>query len=262
VRAVRARCFLLSGLLIALSLPALAGESYVPFVTPEPPGTGTSPIRATFLSFDVINNGAVNRLAAIRFVALGEDGNAGGTTIFNARLPSSRPFPRICCQDSSGLLVLSGAPQIEIEVHLTEAFAQAEPNLISLRLPLLTARDARPAGSTARLETLHGDGLGFRVTSLGILNLARQPAHCSVAGFPPVVQQRFFGTITVPPISVAAYPDLFGRPSLGLEGAPTITCDQPFYPFAIAYVGFPGAPASSLPWAEFVPPVAMLGGTP
>ena len=59
------------------------------------------------------------------------------------------------------------------------------------------------------------------------------------------------------------FPDLFGRPTLGAQGAPLVTCDQPFYPFAILYWGLPGNPfLSILPWIEFVPPIVPLGAVP
>jgi hypothetical protein len=252
---MRARWLLLSALLLAR--PALAAEAFVPFVAPEPPGFGAG--RSIAVSFEVVNLGAVPRLGSVHFVASGEDGTAGGTDLLTLRMAPGRSFLRTCCQDTSGLLVFSGAPQLAVEVSLTETFGQPPPNALAQRLPLVTAGDALPAGSRGILPTLRGDGAGVGLSSFGILNLGHQPAHCSVSGFPPYVQQ-LFQAVVIPPVSVAAYPDLFGRPTLGAQGTPVVTCDQPFYPFAIVYAGLLGSSFSFiLPTVDFVPPVVTLG---
>jgi hypothetical protein len=64
--------------------------------------------------------------------------------------------------DASGLLLLSGAPQIEVDVLLEEIFpSQATPNSLRLRLPLVTSKEALPAGSRGTLPTLSADGGGI-----------------------------------------------------------------------------------------------------
>jgi hypothetical protein len=257
MRTLRLSPLILLTLLVAM--PALAGTAYVPLVAASPSGTD----RATQVSFDLVNLGTVPRLGAVHFVAAGENGNAGGTQLFSLRMEPGRTSTRTCCVDASGLLLLSGAPQVEIDVFLQEIFPQqAEPNSLSLRLPLITSKEALPAGSRGTLPMLSADGAGIVVTSFGILNLGHQPAHCSVDGFPPYVEQ-FVREIAIPPVSIAAYPDIFLRPTLGAQGRPVVICDQPFYPFALIYHGLSGAALSfELPWIDFAGPVVPLGTVP
>ncbi len=246
-------------LTLLVAMPALAGTAYVPFVTASPSGTD----RATQVSFGLVNLGTVPRLGAVQFVAAGESGTTGGTQLFSLRMEPGRTFTRACCVDASGLLILSGAPQVEYDIALNEVFPQqAAPNSLSLRLPLITSKESLPAGSRGTLPLLSADGAGIVVTSFGILNLGHQAAHCSVDGFPPYVEQ-FVREIVIPPVSVAAYPDLFLRPTLGAQGRPIVSCDQPFYPFALIYHDLPAStPSFELPWVEFAGPVVPLGTVP
>jgi hypothetical protein len=257
---LKALCLLPLLLLPALPpLPALAGTGYVPFVAASPVGAG----RATRVGFDLFNLGAVPRQGSVRFVVAGENGNAGGASIFSLRLEPGRKYSEECCDNGSGLLILSGAPQIEYDVYLRETFPQQEaPNTLGFRLPVVTSKEALPAGSRGTLQILSADGAGVVVTSFGILNLGHLPAHCTVDGFPPYVEQ-FVREVTVPPVSVAGFPDIFLRPTLGAQGRPTVICDQPFYPFALIYHGLFGNSFSfGLPWVEFAAPVMPLGSVP
>jgi hypothetical protein len=253
------RTLFLLPLILLPAMPALAGTAYVPFVAASD-GDG---IRATQVNFEVTNLGSVPRLSSVHFVAAGENGNAGGTDLLTARLTPGQSFTQSCCGNGSGLLILSGAPQIEHEIYLQESFPQqAAPNTVTLRLPVITAKEALPAGSRGTLQKLFGDGAGVVVTSFGILNLGHQPAHCSVESFPPYVEQ-YVREITVPPVSVAGFPDIFLRPTLGAQAKPMVTCDQPFYPFALIYHDLLGSRFSSgLPWTEFAAPIVSLGTVP
>jgi hypothetical protein len=256
---VRALRLLLFSFLVAL--PALAGTGYVPFVAALPAGSDGT--RATQVSFNLINLGVVPRVGGVHFVAAGQDGNSGGVDLLSLRILPGQTFSRTCCDNASGLLILSGAPQIEYEIYLQETFPQeAAPNSLSVRLQVITAEDALPAGSRGTLQTLFGDGVGVNVTGFGILNLGHQTAHCSVENLPPFVEQ-FVRQVVVPPVSVMGFPDLFLRPIFGTEGRPIVTCDQPFYPFALLYHGLLGSRFSlGLPWIEFAGPVRPLGTVP
>jgi hypothetical protein len=74
--------------------------------------------------------------------------------------------------------------------------------------------------------------------------------------------------VDVPPLSVAAFPDVF-LPLRGPSGPvpflarTRVSCDQPFYPFGVNFVGDPGGPfPGPLPWVEQVPPSVRLGTAP
>jgi hypothetical protein len=167
------------------------------------------------------------------------------------------------------VLVVTGAPQIAVGAGIDETFLRVPaPNEVRGRLPVLTAPDALPAGARAVLSSLVSDPVGQWTNSLGILNLGGTTAHCSVAGI-----RHLFWTfpeldaIDVPPGSVAAFPDVLAvlrGPRVPVVTAfnPVVTCDQPFYPFAIVYGGNFNTFLPSLPWIEVVPPSVRLAGAP
>jgi hypothetical protein len=256
------------GFLIAL--PSLAGEAYIPFVTQNLPGV--DPSRSTTVHVEIYNQGTVSRRYAVSFVRAGEDGSHGGTFLRTDAQTPGTARTLSCCDGESGMLIVSGAPQIAFTAHLDEVFDQPAPNTVSLRLPLITAREALPAGSHASLQKLvwqFGDSV---TTSLGILNLGHHPAHCTVSGIDFPQQFPELQSIDVPPVSVAALPSVLHAPVIpGLasslitvfEQRPTFTCDQPFYPFALVYRGLLGSSLpGGLPWVEFVPPTVPLGTVP
>jgi hypothetical protein len=231
---MRAPCLLLLGFSIAL--PSLAGTAYIPFVAENLPGA--EPNRSTAVNLEIYNQGTVSRRYAVSFVRAGEDGSRGGTFLRTDAQAPGTARTLACCDGASGLLIISG--------------------------------EALPAGSHASLQSLVGTLSGFTTSSLGILNLGHHPAHCLVTGFD--FPERFpdLPSIDVPPISVAALPDLIGQSIFGksartpisfYQARPTITCDQPFYPFAITYAGTPTDPGG-LPWMELVRPTVPLGSVP
>jgi hypothetical protein len=265
---MRGRGLLLLGLLADLPLgaPALAGPAYVPFVAPEDPGPFAE--RSTVPSLELYNFGGQTRRYAIRFVAAGEDGSQGGQPVAAGRLKPAQRVTVSCCAGRSGVLVVTGAPQIAVGAHVDETFLRRPvPNEVRGRLPVLTARDALPAGTRAVLSSLIGDPVGQWTDSLGILNLGGTMAHCSVTG----IQHFIFiipelAAIDIPPGSVAAFPDVLvvfrGALVNLLVFDPLVTCDQPFYPFAILYGGNFNFLRPTLPWMEFVPPSVQLAGAP
>jgi len=255
---VRATCLLLLGALIAL--PARAGQAYIPFVTTDPAGfdSGRSPIPGVVL----YNLGSVARRYSVRFVPAGAIGLEGGELV-QADTLAPRSFAGVsCCDRRSGVLVVSGAPQIAVSAELDELFNHPQPNGILTRLPVLTTRDAVPAHGSALLQSLTWSQNGGVTSSLGILNFGHRPAHCAVSGF-VLAPERFselLGLI-VAVGSTAALPDVLGQRigSLGFSSytaKPSVTCDQPFYPFAINYYG------GSLPFIEIVSPSVVLGNAP
>jgi len=266
---MRGRVLLLFGLLADLPLgaPAVAGPAYVPFVAPEAPGPFAN--RSTVPSLELYNLGGEPRRYAIRFVPAGEDGSKGGEAVAAGRLKLGQRITVSCCAGESGVLIVTGAPQIAVGAHIDETFLRRTvPNEVRGRLPVLTARDALPAGTRAVLASLISDPLGEWTNSLGILNLGSASAHCSVTGlghgifiFPEL------DAIDIPPASVAAFPDILSRlrgPSVPvvITFNPLVTCDQPFYPFAILYGGNFNTFRPTLPWMEFVPPSVRLADAP
>jgi hypothetical protein len=255
---VRASYLLLLGVLIAL--PARAGQVYIPLVTTDPAGFDSG--RSTTASLELYNLGSVPRRYSVRFVPAGAIGLEGGELVQAGTL-APRSFAVVpCCSQISGVLVVSGAPQIAVSARINEQVTQPQLLGVLTGVPVLTARDAVPARGSALLQTLVWTENGQLTSSLGILNFGRRPAHCSVSGFVEV-PERFsdLQNLVVAAGSTAALPDFIGQRirSLGTFSSyaarPTVTCDQPFYPFAINYGG-------GLPSIDFVHPAVVLGDAP
>jgi len=263
---MRALCWLL--LVLAIARPSLAGTAYIPFVAQNRPGADAS--RSTTVQLEIYNQGTVPRRYTVSLVRAGEDGSRGGTLVSGKTLRPGERSTLACCDGASGLLIVSGAPQIVVTAHLGEAFNQPQPNTIFTRLPLLTAPDALPAGAPTSLQKLVWEYGDSTTSSLGILNLGHQPAHCSVARLDFPEQFPELQSIGVPAVSLAAFPSVLHAPVFPAAGIithfeqrPTVTCDQPFYPFALVYWGLLGSSLPvGLPWVEFVPPAVPLGSVP
>jgi hypothetical protein len=240
-----------------IALPALAGTAYIPFVTTDPVGidSGRSPAPGV----DLYNTGSVPRRYSVHFIPAGGSSLNGGELLQEGTVAPHTFASVSCCDERSGVLVVTGAPQIALSAGLSLMFNHPQPNSVGTRLPVVTSRDAVPAGGSALLQGLGWAANGGLTTSLGILNLGAYLAHCSVTGFVDA-PERFtdLQDLLVQAGSTAALPDVLGQRigSLGFSSyaaRPTVTCDQPFYPFAIAYY------SGSLPFIVTVPPSLTLG---
>lgn len=251
-------------LTLTLALPAAAGEVYIPFLAADAPGTDSG--RSTMPRVTLHNLGGVHRRYVVRLTPAGEDGRQVRELVATELLEPGGSRQPGCCNRGSGVLVVSGAPQIAVGARLDLLFNQPPPHHLLTRLPVLTARDALRPGTTVVLHGLQGTSVGSILSSLGILNLGTATASCAVE---IGIFEHFFpelGQVLVPPLSVAAFPDVFSRlrgpkgPG-SFETRTRVRCDQPFYPFGVNFVSFP-TPQSGLPWVEFVPPSLQLGNAP
>lgn len=249
----------LVGLLPAL--PVSAGEAYIPFVAADAPpldsGRSTTPV------VDLFNRGVAPRRYAVWFTPAGADGTKVRQSVGLRWLDGGSSAHEACCSRESGVLVVTGAPQVAVGARLGFAFVGPPATDLLTRLPVVTARDGLPRGATGVLMGLRGDPRGANRASLGILNLERSPAVCSVAignydeRFPELFE------FVVPPLSVAAFPDIFSR-LVGVRGPPPFetrtraTCNRLFYPFGINFEGtfqpVDGVFQFNVRWLEFVPP--------
>jgi hypothetical protein len=253
---------LLLGILTAL--PALAGQAYIPFVAADPPGFDSG--RSGGPSVVLYNQGSVARRYTVTFVPAGASGVSGGEILQTDTIAPQSFAGVSCCDRLSGVLVVSGAPQIAVGADFVEMLSQPQPNGVVTRLPVLTARDAVPAHGSALLLTLAWSQNGIATSSLGILNLGSRLAHCSITGFTPSPASfSDLQDLLVQAGGMIALPDVLGQ-RIGSQGfssyaaRPTVTCDQPFYPFAINFVG--GAEPGVLPWVEVIGPSVTLGNAP
>ena len=254
------RLLLLETLMVLIALPALAGQVYIPFVTTDPAGldSGRSPAPGV----ELYNTGNVARRYSVHFIPAGASGVAGRELVQEGTLAPHTFAGVACCEGRSGVLVVSGAPQIALSASLDLMFNHLQPNSIATHLPMLTTADAVPAHGNALLLGLSWSANGGVTSSLSILNFGPRLAHCSVSGFVQA-PERFadLQDLLVQAGSTIALPDVLGQRigSLGFSSyaaTPTVTCDQPFYPFAIDYF------SASLPFIVIVPPALTLGSAP
>jgi hypothetical protein len=255
------RLFLLEAL---IALPALAGTAYIPFVTTDPAGFDSG--RSSAPGVELYNTGSVPRRYSVHVIPAGGSSLNGGELVQEGTVAPHTFVSVGCCAEGSGVLVVTGAPQIAVSAGLGLLFNHAQPNSIGTRLPVITTRDAVPANGGALLDNLAWTANGAVTASLGILNFGSHLAHCSVTGFVDL-PERFtdLQNLVVPSGSTIALPDVLGQ-RLGSSSGftaytarPTVTCDQPFYPFAIDYEN---DSTGILPSIVIVPPSLTLGNAP
>ena len=257
------RLLLLETLIALLALPALAGTAYIPFVTTDPEGLDSG--RSPGPGLELYNTGSVPRRYSVHFIPAGASSLGGGQLLQEGTVAPHEFASVSCCSEASGVLVVTGAPQIAVSAGLSLMFNHPQPNGIVTRLPVITSRDAIPANGSALLESLAWTANGALTSSLGILNFGSHLAHCSVTGFVDL-PERFtdLQSLVVQAGSTIALPDVLGQ-RLGSSSftaytaRPTVTCDQPFYPFAVNY-GNDGT--GILPSIITVPPSLTLGNAP
>jgi hypothetical protein len=259
------RVYTLLGLGLLWALPALPGELYIPFVAPTAPGAEGG--RTATPVLDLQNLGRVTRRYAVLFTPAGADGGRERELVGARSLAAGESSAESCCAVASGLLVVTGAPQIAASARLGLVFDGPAPNALFTRLPVLTVREGVRPRSFAVLRGLRGAAFDHVRSSLGILNLERLPATCSVnigildLRFPELTQ------FVVPPLSVAAFPDVFeilrgpSGPAF-FETRTRVSCDRLFYPFGINYVGDDELLDFVLPVLEFVTPSVPIENAP
>ena len=255
------------GLLCAL--PAVAGEVYIPFVAADAPFTDSG--RSTTPTVDLYNLGAASRRYSVLFTPAGEDGTRVRELVGASLLTPGNSTGESCCARESGLLVVTGAPQIAVSARLGLIYEGPLATNLLTRLPALTARDGLRAGSAGVLVGLQGERSDAARSSLGILNLERSPATCSVSI--GILDERFPELVefVVPPLSVAAFPDIFARlrgvhAPASFETRTRATCNRLFYPFGINFVGYLQQVGDTVQvgvrWLEFVTPSVPIASAP
>ena len=224
----------LSVLLLAAlpAAPLAAGELILPLAA------GTAPDGTAYSTrIWVTNAGAVTRRLTYTFIAPGADGTkvkAGGTLSVDAG--DTVLAKNLAPAGKSGMLLLSGAPQISI----TPRLEATGPN------GALRAATAGPVVSGVELTpgngTLHLHGLSHRqgglITDLYVINASRQATQCTVDAFRDN-GARIGSTLrlTLPPLSLRVTEkavSTFGAAAID-EARFAISCGQAFYAWARVY---------------------------
>jgi hypothetical protein len=224
----------LSALLVsALLVPSLAsaGELIVPLTAGKAPDGTTYTTRVW-----ITNTGTVDRRWTSAFVAPGSDGTRAVSTSINVAPGATVQATNLAPNGQSGLLLVSGAPQL-VTTARQEAVGAGGALRAASAAPLVTGHELSPARGILHLHGL-SQKQGGLITDLSVVNAARQTAQCTVDAFRDDGSR--IGTTaryTLPPLSARIVEKAvagFGAASID-EARLAVSCDQAFYAYARVY---------------------------
>ena len=135
---------------------------------------------------------------------------------------------------TAGMLEIAAAPQIALSARLVASNGAGNRLSISY-LPLITSDTVAPAGERVDVQGWDRQGSNT-VTHFALINLGGAPASCSIKVMRANGTQVGGTALLQPvPLSMGFYPDalaLLGETHLSNARA-ELTCDQPFYAFAL-----------------------------
>ncbi|HEV2844991.1 MAG TPA: hypothetical protein VG477_09105, partial [Thermoanaerobaculia bacterium] len=236
------KMFLAISALLALGTasPALAGNVYIPVL--DRAGAVTE--------VWIANSGLQERRYATWFIAAGTDGSVRPPVPVTRTIVLGGRTTRvsgITTPGQIGLLEIDAAPQLAIDARLRNPNSGEAP-LLYTDVPVISSANALAANATAHLLGLGRSNAGA-FTDLGVVNLARQVAQCSVS-FYRASGSQIGGTATVDvaPLSLRNFGDALGLlgESQAADARAAVTCDRQFY----AYAGVFDPGTTSLSFAE------------
>lgn len=221
----------LTCMLLAASMPALAGTVYVPVVK-----NGEIDNVDYDTQLWVSNEGLEGR----NFISLFIEENADGTDREDGEYDERIGVPRlatvlvqeVAAPGAVGLLELTTAPQLAVQARIISTFQQNRR--LGVSLPVISSDNLVEAGGMIRLEPL--TRIGSRHSDFYVVNLGLETAQCTVSFFQangsPLGANA---VINVNPRSLREFPDVLGI--LGAEalgGARSeVSCSEGFYAFAV-----------------------------
>lgn len=216
--------------------PAFAGSVYVVIVDPRGSGGST---QATELW--ISNSGTAQTAVKGFFVEAFADGTKRSGNPAQITVAPGRSFllGNAGVVGKHGLLEIDASGNIAVEARLTSTSANRSSTTFT-QVPVISSANLIPAGETAFLNGLQRTAAQGNLTGLGIVNLGKARAQCSVKAFrSDGAQLGPTAGLSFEPLSLQHYADAFL--ALGAErvvdGRATVTCDQPFYAFATLFVG-------------------------
>jgi len=220
----------LPALILALA-PAFAGTVYVPVSASRSTGSVTYMTRLW-----LANPGTVVRHVTVLFLTAGTDGTqrAGMTPKDLTLAPNATMvLTNLAPAGASGMLEITGAPQVLATAHLDALDAQQNV-AASAYVPAISSKNLVAKNGTADLVGLARTDNG-PVTNLGLVNLGQQIAHCTVRA--ALVNGSAVGgsaVVTVPPVSVRRFEDALSGFGLSAvtDARLSASCDQDFSAFA------------------------------
>jgi hypothetical protein len=136
----------------------------------------------------------------------------------------------------TGLLEISASSTMSIEARMTSTAPNSQSTVSSV--PLISSNNLFAAGTTAVLLGLRRDGVQGDISSLGIVNLAKQAAQCQVKLFRADGSQvGATSTLTFKPLSLRFFDDAFsllGEQQVA-DARAEVSCNQPFYAYATLF---------------------------
>lgn len=211
---------------LGIASPALAGNVYIPVL--DRAGAVTE--------VWIANSGLQERRYATHFITAGTDGTARPSTPVNRVIVLGGRTARLTgltTPGQIGLLEIDAAPQLAIDAKLRNPSAGDDPILYS-NVPVITSSNALAANAVAHLLGLARTNAGA-FTDLGVVNLARQVATCSIS-FYRANGSQIGGTATVevPSLSLRNFGDALGLlgESQAADARAAVTCDRQFYAYA------------------------------
>jgi hypothetical protein len=224
---------------LALSLlgnagAAFAGTVYVP--VPDPAGVAGS---SHAVQIWITNSGTAQRPYTATFLEAESDGTQRPGKATETPVPAGRTtlLGGIGVHGKVGLLEIDTGAQTSIDARVVNTAPTGQVSVSTI--PVISSDNLFAAGATAILQGLGRDDVRGDLSSLGIVNLAKQGAQCEIKlfradGSPigPTVALAF------KPLSLRYFADAFGL--LGqtrlADARVQIACNQPFYAYATLFL--------------------------
>ncbi len=216
--------------LLGSSGAAFAGTVYIP--VPDPVGSaGSSHAMQVWIS----NTGTAQRPYTATLLPAESDGlqrpaSTAGTPVAPGR---TTLLGGIGVSGKVGLLEIDSSSQMSIQARLVNTSSGGQVSISTV--PVISSDDLFAAGKTAILDGLGRDAVRGDISSLGIVNLAKQASQCEVKAFRAGGSQ-IGSTVALAfkALSLRYFSDalgLLGEQSLA-DARFQITCNQPFYAYA------------------------------
>lgn len=244
---------LLIALLCGTAVSASAGTVYVPFATDSDFG-GARYQTQVWIS----NSGQLARRIDSLFFENGVDGTLrtglqpSSTRVVNNNSFLIRP---LAPAGKTGILEITGAEVMSVSARLVSG------GKLGASLPVVSSANMAPAGSVAELQGLQRDANRF-FSIVGVLNLGHSAASCDLQLFRSSGQSITTAKVTIAPLSQRVFDDVLAPETAISSARVSVSCDQPFFPFAVTFDRQLGTSVVSGPSASTESTLGTPGGGP
>ncbi|MCP4654254.1 MAG: hypothetical protein GY856_02425 [bacterium] len=221
---------LILGLLAAAAAPLWGGTVYVPLMIDR--NVADNQIET---EVRITNDSSLSRSFSYVFIPEMTD----GTTVDRAaKVTTSVPphatvsLAELVSPGQQGMLEINADTRLAITSRLVGTSPQGTRRT-GAEMPVVTTRNAIPAGETAVLQGLFRSA-GSQESDVYLLNSSSQASLCAVEVFRSNGNRLFAATLTLPALSLRGFDDALGLLGVvhGEDASIATTCDQPSHPFA------------------------------